>query len=139
MGRWIEARRDGRCQHCGKAFAPGDQIWAKSAGVYYGAECGCGLLDENSAVSAGEIEASVLADLARLPLEAGDTALAKSMLYLARQLDARDVAPREVTNYTKEIRLAFLSLKDEYPVGEENDETDEARQRRVRRREAGGF
>lgn len=115
----------------------GEEIWMKSAGVAY---CqGCGLLAETTEVSVGEIEASVLADLGRLPLEAADTSLARSMIYLARQLDAKDVSPREVTNYTKELRLSLLSLKDEFPQGEENDETDEARQRRVRRREAGGF
>lgn len=139
MGHWSEARRDGRCQHCKKPYLAGEQIWVKAAGVYYGQECGCGLLDENSAPAVGEIEASVLKDLAKLPSEAAETVLAQSMIYLARQLDARDVMPREVTNYTKEIRLSSLSLKEQFPEGDQDDETDEARQRRVRRREAGGF
>jgi hypothetical protein len=137
-GRWTEARRDGKCQHCRKPFAAGEEIWVRSAGVYY---CnGCGLLDENTGASAGEIETSVMKELAKLPLEAGEGPLAQSMLMLARQLDAGDVPPREVTQYTKEIRISMLTLKDEYPATEEDDETEAARRKRERRaREGGGF
>jgi hypothetical protein len=138
MGRWIEAKRDGRCQHCSNPVTAGQEIWAKASGVYY---CqGCGLLDENSESVVGAIETAVMQELAKLPLEAGQGTHAQTMLYLARQLDAGDVAPREVTNYTKEIRLNLLSLQDAFPASEGDDETEDARRKRERRaREAGGY
>lgn len=138
MGRWIEAKRDGRCAHCPKTFLVGEEIWVKSAGVYY---CQvCGLLDENMPRVMGELETSVMKELAKLPLEAGDGTLAQSMLYLARQLDEGDVPPRERPQYTKELRISLLSLQDAYPASEEDDETEEARKKRERRaREAGGY
>lgn len=138
MGRWIEAKRDGRCAHCSKPLLAGEEIWLKSAGVAY---CqGCGLLDESAPSVAGSLEASVMKELAKLPLEAGEGTLAQSMLYLARQLDAGDVVPREVSQYTKELRISLLSLQDAYPATDEEDETEEARRKRERRaREAGGY
>jgi hypothetical protein len=138
MGRWIEARRDGRCSHCKKPVLAGEEIWLKSAGVFY---CqGCGTLDENAPGAAGAMETSVMKELAKLPFEAGEGTLAQSMLYLARQLDAGDIPPREVSQYTKELRISLLSLQDAYPASEEDDETEEARRKRERRaRENGGF
>lgn len=137
-GRWFEAKRDGRCQHCKRPFVTGDEVFAPNAGVYL---CnGCGILAENSPRTYGEIETAVMKELARLPLEAGEGALAQSMLYLARQLDLGDVSPRDTTNYTKEIRIGLLSLQDAYPPAGDEDETDIARQKRERRaREAGGY
>lgn len=138
MGRWIEAKRDGRCAHCGKPTAAGTEIWYKSAGVAY---CqGCGLLDEAAPVTVGPMEASVLKELAKLPPEAEEGLLAQSMLTLARNLDEGDVPPRERPQYTKELRIGLLTLQDAYPVAEEDDETEAARRKRERRaREGGGF
>ena len=138
MGRWIEARRDGRCAHCGKPTLAGEEIWLKSAGVAY---CqGCGVLDENAPVTIGRLEASVLAELAKLPEEAATGLLAESMLSLARDLDSGDIPPRERPQYTKELRISLLSLQDAYPESEADDETEVARQKRERRaRENGGF
>lgn len=137
-GRWFEAKRDGRCQHCKKPFVVGDEVFMPTAGVYL---CnGCGLLAENAPRTYGEIETSVMKELAKLPLEATEGALAQSMMYLARQLDLGDVGPRDVTNYTKEIRIGLLSLRDMYPAESDEDDTDIARQKRERRaRENGGF
>lgn len=136
QGRWIEARRDGRCQHCKRPFLAGEEIYAKAAGVYL---ChACGLLAENLPREAGEIETSVMKELARLPFEACEGTLAQQMLLLARQLDAGDVPPREVTQYTKEIRINLLSLQDAYPAQEEDDETEAARRKRERRAREGG-
>ena len=137
-GRWRDASRDGRCSHCGSPFVAGDRIWVKAAGTVY---CdGCGLLDENVPHAIGPIEAAVMKDLAKLPLEAGDGVLAQSMLSLARDLDAGDVPPRERPQYTKELRIGLLSLNDAYPSAEEDDETEVARRKRERRaREGGGF
>lgn len=138
MGRWIEARRDGRCSHCSKPFVAGEEIWVRSAGVYY---CGvCGLLDENTVRTMGDLETSVMKDLAKLPLEASDGLLAQSMLMLARDLDSGDVPPRERPQYTKDLRIAWMALQDAYPATEDDDETEEARKKRERRaREAGGY
>lgn len=138
MGHWIEAKRDGRCAHCPKPFEAGEEIWVKSAGVYY---CqGCGLLDENAPQTYGAWQGSVMKDLAKLPLEATETILAQNMLGLAKDLDDGDVPPRERPNYTKEIRINLLSLQDAYPASDDDDETEEARKKRERRaREAGGF
>jgi hypothetical protein len=138
MGRWIEAKRDGRCSHCRKPFKAATEIWARSAGVYY---CqGCGALDENAPSTAGSWEEAVMTDLGRLPPEAGTSLLAQNMIGLARDLDAGDVPPRERPQYTKEIRINLLSLQDAYPAHEEDDETEAARQKRERRaRESGGF
>lgn len=137
-GRWIEARRDGRCAHCKKPFLAGEEVWQKSAGVYY---CqGCGLVDENLPAAAGGHEAAVMDELAKLPLEAGTGLLAANMLALARDLDAGDVPPRERPQYTKEIRINLLSLQDAYPATDEEDETETVRRKRERRaREGEGF
>jgi hypothetical protein len=138
VGRWFEAKRDGKCKNCKKPVAKGDEMYAKSAGVYL---CGeCGLVAENTGPDLGPVEQAVEDDLATFPAEARRSAIAQSMLYMARQLDANDVSPRDVTNYTKEIRLGLLTLKDMYPPAEEADETELARQKRERRmREAGGI
>jgi hypothetical protein len=60
---------------------------------------------------------------------------------MARQLDAGDVAPREVTQYTKEIRLNLLQLHELYPPAEDGDDTEERRAKlqERRRREQGGI
>jgi len=137
-GRWIEAKRDGKCQHCKRPITAGEEMYVKSAGVYYCHDCGT--LADNLPTEMGEIETSVMKELSKLPMEAGEGSLAQSMLMLARQLDAGDVPPREVTQYTKEIRISLLTLTDAYPAAEEDDETEAARRKRERRaREGGGF
>ena len=139
MGRWVESNRDRRCSHCSRPIAAGEETWLKSAGVYY---CQAdGLLDENTTDAGfGPLEASVMKELAKLPMEAGEGLLAQSMLQLARDLDAGDVPPRERPVYTKELRIGLLTLQDAYPAAEDDDETEEARRKRERRaREAGGF
>jgi hypothetical protein len=137
-GRWVEARRDGRCSHCKKPFLAGEEVWQKAAGVHY---CqGCGLVAEAVPAASGGHEAAVMDELAKLPLEAGTGLLAQNMLALARDLDAGDVPPRERPQYTKEIRINLLSLQDAYPATEEEDETEAVRRKRERRaREGDGF
>lgn len=136
---WFTAKRDGRCSHCKTPFQAGDEIYAKGAGVYLGSGCGCGHLAEDGPLAAGPRESAVLRDLSKLPPEAMDGLIAQNMIGMARQLDEGDVAPREVTNYTKELRLNLLTLQDMFPPAEQDDETEEKRQRRQHRREAGGF
>lgn len=137
-GRWFTAKRDGKCSHCKQPFTAGEDVYAKAAGVYLGGLCGCGHVAENEPAETGEIETSVVKELSRLPAEAGEGSLAQAMLMLARQLDAGDVPPREVTQYTKEIRINLLSLRDEYPPDEQDDETEAARRKRERRAREGG-
>lgn len=140
MGSWFTAKRDGRCAHCKAEFHAGDDVFAKGSGVYLGGDCGCGHVAESEPVIAGPRETAVLRDLGKLPAEAAETMIAANMLGMARQLDDGDVAPREIPNYTKELRINLLTLKDDYPASEEDDETEEARRKRERRaREAGGF
>jgi len=140
MGHWFQAGRDGKCAHCKKPFKAGDDVYAKNAGVYLGQDCGCGHVAENEPVIAGPRETALMEDLSRLPAEAVNTLIVQNMIGMARQLDEGDVAPREVTNYTKELRLNWLTLQDAYPPADEDDETGEARKKRERRaREAGGY
>jgi hypothetical protein len=50
------------------------------------------------------------------------------------------VGPRDVSNYTKEIRVNMLTLRDLYPPDEDDDATDLARKQRERRnREQNGY
>ncbi|HEY1700902.1 MAG TPA: hypothetical protein VGG75_14420 [Trebonia sp.] len=136
MGRWVEAKRDGKCGHCPRAITAGDEIWVKSAGVSYCQDCG--LLAENVPHECGELETSIMKELAKLPMEAGEGVLAQSMIMLARQLDDGDVPPRERPQYTKELRISLLTLQDAYPATDDEDETETARQKRERRaRESG--
>lgn len=138
MGTWFPAKRAGKCSHCNLPIEAGQDIFAKSAGVYLCS--GCGLLAENTEEALGSMEAGVMEDLSAFPPEAVKGTIAQSMLYLARQLDMGDVSPREVGNYTKELRLSLLQLKDLYPVADGEDETDKARGKRERRaRESGGY
>lgn len=138
MGTWFEAKRNGKCAHCKKTVHEGDEMYAKRAGVFLCADCGT--VAEATAPEVGEQEQAVLTDLDKLPMEASATQFAAGCIYMARQLDAGDVAPREVTNYMKEIRLNMLTLKDLYQVEDDDDETDIARQKAERRRrEAGGY
>lgn len=138
MGTWFDAERKGKCSNCRKAVAVGDEMYAKSKGVYLCSDCGT--LAEATAPETGAQEKSCLYFLEKLPEEAVNGPLAQGMLYLARQLDQNDVSPREVTNYTKEIRLNMMQLRDLFPPDEGDDDTDIVRQRRERRmREMGGM
>lgn len=141
MGTWFEATRDGKCSHCKRPnLLAGTQIYARSKGVYLCTECGSAAQATEGMVIAGGIEEATLSDLNSFPEEARAHHMAVSMLYLARQLDQRDVSPREVTLYTKELRLLYMQLRDLFPEKTEDDATDVASQRRERRmREQGGI
>lgn len=140
MGTWFDASKVSKCGHCKRAVAIGDQLYAKSKGVYLCFACGTTADATQGMAVAGGIEEATILDLEGFPEEARRTSMAISMLYLARQLDQGDVSPREVTLYTKEIRLLFMQLRDLYPPVESDDDTDTAKQQRERRmREQGGF
>lgn len=141
MGTWFEATRDGKCSHCKRPnLLAGTQIYARSKGVYLCTECGSAAQATEGMVSAGGLEEASISDLETFPEEARKTSMAVGMLYLARQLDQGDVSPREVTLYTKELRLLFMQLRELFPEKAEDDATDVASQRRERRmREQGGI
>lgn len=139
--RWDTATGPVKCTACKRPIAPGTEIWIKAKGVYYCA--GDGLVKEAAGnnVLDGGIQEGLIRDLARLPEEAAGTAMAKSALLMARQLDEGEVSPREVTQYTKEIRLTVYSLRELYPAADEADDTETRRERlqEHRRREQGGM
>lgn len=139
-GKWVEAKRKGKCANCKGEIQEGQQIFnARGAWLCEA----CGLVAENTpddTVSNG-IEEAVLKDLANFPEEAQDCAIARSILLMAHQLDmGYVVGPREVSQYTKEIRINMLTLRDLYPPDEDDDATDTARKQRERRsREQDGW
>ena len=139
--RWDNAAAPVRCCGCRQTIMPGDDIWIKSKGIYYCSPCGLVASAAPDEVKAGGIEEALLRDLESFPGEAADTTLAKSGLYMARQLDCGEVSPREVTQYSKEIRLNFLQIRDIYPPSEDEDDTETRREKlnERRRREQGGI
>lgn len=138
MANWMASSKSAKCFRCGGEVAPDDKVYRKSAGVYLCA--GCGVLAEAEPPEVGEIEQGVLNDLDKFPDEARDTAIAKSMIKLARKLDDEDVPPREIPNFTKDIRIGYMQLRDLFPAQDENDATQQARDTRERRaREINGI
>ena len=131
MGSWFEARKkDGSCSACGVPVAEGERMFAVRRG-YYTCEP-CGFLRESAEVSGdqGAVEASVVESLKAFPPEAYGSAIAQSMLYLARQLDRSEVGSRDVPAFTKEIRQGLAQLAIMYPPTPEDDATDAAQKRR---------
>ena len=140
--RWDQATGPVKCRTCRTPILPGTEIWIKSKGVYYCNTCGIAAENNIGQVKVGGIEEAFIKDLNMLPDLAADTSLAVAARYMAQQLDAGDVAPREVTLYTKEIRLNLLQLHELYPPAEDGDDTEERRaklQERRRREQGGGF
>jgi|HubBroStandDraft_5_1064220.scaffolds.fasta_scaffold718960_1 hypothetical protein len=139
-GKWIEAKRAGKCANCKSQISEGDQIFnARGAWLC----TACGLVAENTPddVVQGGLEEAALKDLCAFPDEAQDSTIAKAIIFMAHQLDmGYIVGPRDVSNYTKEIRVNMLTLRDLYPPDEDDDATDMARKQRERRnREQNGY
>lgn len=119
--RWDQATGAVRCRACKLPIAPGEDIFIKSKSVYYCATDGPLAEAAGNEVKAGGLEEAFLRDLDAFPDEAGDLVLAKAALFMARQLDQGDVGPREVTLYTKEIRLNLLQIRELYPPDDDDD------------------
>jgi hypothetical protein len=139
-GKWIEAKRAGKCANCKAKINEGDQIFnARGAWLC----SGCGLVAENTPddVVQGGLEEAALKDLSAFPDDVQDSTIAKAITLMAHQLDmGYIVSPREVSQYTKEIRINILTLRDMYPPDEDDDATDTARKQRERRnREQNGY
>jgi len=139
--RWDSSTGPVRCCACRQPIPPGSDIYLKSKGVYYCADCGLVASAAPEEVKAGGIEEGFIKDLATFPDVAADLTLAKAALYMCRQLDCGEVSPREVTQYTREIRLNLLQIRDLYPEVDDADDTESRREKlqERRRREQGGI
>lgn len=78
------------------------------------------------------VETAARKDLAALPAEYRNSAVAKSYLLLARRLDL-GVSARDAAQLTREMRLCLLALYDLAPAKHENDPADELRAKREER------
>lgn len=139
--RWESCAAPVRCRGCKLPIPPGADIYVKAKSVYYCGECGPVAEAAGDEVKAGGIEEGFLRDLDEFPDEAAATSMAKAARYMARQLDCGEVGPREVTQYTKEIRLSYMQLRELYPPEGEDDDTEQKRAKlqERRRREQGGM
>jgi hypothetical protein len=139
--RWDQATGAVRCKGCKQPIPPGGDIFIKSKSVYYCNTCGIVVEAAGDSVKVNGIEEGLIKDLERMPPEAADTSIAKSTLMMARQLDYGEVGPREITQYTKEIRLNYLQLLELFPSDDDEDDTEQKRAKHEerRRREQGGI
>jgi hypothetical protein len=135
MANWLESNREQKCRECRADIEVGQDIYRRQPGVYLCTACGQKAESEPRVL--GDVEQAVEDDLARMPGEARKTVIAQTMLKLARQIDADDVGTREMFQYTKELRLMFMQLRDLFPEHEENDPTQKAREDRERRMREG--
>lgn len=136
--KWSVASRESRCPQCHNQIRIGEEIWKKAAGVTYCQLCGHDA--EDSPRIQGPQEDSIEDFLSGLPPEAKKHPLAAAMIKLAQQIDDGDVPPREMTLYTKEIRLNLMQMKELFPEHEDDDPTENARLARERRmRESSGI
>jgi hypothetical protein len=85
---------------------------------------------EHEEPEVGEVEAGVLADLAALPPEASERAIAKLAIHNARRIDNGDVADRDIAPLYKELRQMISQLKLDYPPEPDDDATQTSRKRR---------
>jgi hypothetical protein len=130
---WFDAAKKGSCSQCGCPIAEGDRMWAVRRG-YYVCEAD-GLLREaaKGEMEMGAMEAGVTESLKAFPPEAGSSALAQAMIYLARLLDRDEVNPRDVPNFQKEIRQTVAQLEMMYPPEPEDDTTAKAQKKRAQK------
>lgn len=128
---WFDSTKKGSCSQCGCPVKEGDRLWAVRRG-YYVCEAD-GLLREAAKddQNMGAMEAGVTESLKAFPPEAGSTALAQAMIYLARLLDRDEVNPRDVPYFQKEIRQTIAQLEIMYPREPEDDTTATAQKRRA--------
>lgn len=133
---WFDANKKGTCSQCGCPVKEGDRLWAVRRGFYV---CEAdGLLREAAKddQNMGPMEAGAMESLKLFPPEASSTALAQSMIRLARLLDRDEVNPRDEPNFHKEIRQTVAQLEGMYPSEPEDDTTATA-QKKIARKMAG--
>lgn len=89
----------------------------------------------------GKVEKALAKDLARLPENLRDGALAASCRLLAKRLDA-GLSARDATTAARELRVTMAKLGEAAPIQKTEDVGDELQQRRQERlraaEEAGG-
>jgi hypothetical protein len=130
MPKWIEsADRNTSCSRCHAQIAIGQRFYYLRRGTYL---CELDGSMEPEVPEVGEVEAGVLADLAALPPEASERAIAKLALHNARRIDNGDVADRDIAPLYKELRQMISQLKLDYPPTPEDDTTETSRKRRAR-------
>lgn len=78
------------------------------------------------------IESAARKDLATMPPEFRNGAVAKSYLLLCRRLDS-GVSARDAAGLAREIRLCLLTLYDLAPARHKDDPIDEVKTRREQR------
>lgn len=83
------------------------------------------------------IERAARRDLRALR-EHQDSALARTYLLLARELDVGGLAARDEAAVARELRLVFMTLHDMSPPKEAGDFTDELKERRENRMKGTG-
>ncbi len=76
----------------------------------------------------GKAELAALRDLARLPEDLQESAVAVTILLLARSLDEGGMLPRDAVTCVREIRMGMAQLREWNPAGESGDETDATRE-----------
>lgn len=81
----------------------------------------------------GPYQKAVEKDLARLPDDLADGAVAAGMLRLAAEVDAGFVLGRDAAAHVREIRQSFTTLKELAPAGNKTDKTDDLTARREKR------
>lgn len=81
----------------------------------------------------GPYQKAVEKDLARLPDDLADGAVAAGMLRLAVELDTGAVFGRDAAAHVREIRQSYTTLKELAPAGNKSDKTDDLTARRERR------
>lgn len=82
---------------------------------------------------AGPQEQGVLKDLARMPPDLAEGALAASALGMAREVDAGELPPREAIQARAQIRQCMVQLREWAPGTDTGDSTDAKRERREQR------
>lgn len=129
MGKWIEeSDYKSSCVQCHAEISKGSRFWWKRKGVYL---CElCGSLAEHEEPSVGGNERGVLSDLGKLPDEATESTEAQMTLYMARQIDNSEVAPRDVPAMNLQMRQNLDALRARFPDAGEEDVTNEARSAR---------
>jgi hypothetical protein len=76
----------------------------------------------------GPTEAAIIRDLARLPEDLRESAVAVSARILAHSLDEGEMIPKDAVVCVREIRMCIAQLREWNPAGDTGDETDATRE-----------
>lgn len=129
MGKWIEeSDYKASCVQCHTEISRGTRFYWKRKGVYL---CElCGSLAEHEEPEVGDNEQGVISDLEKMPAEAAESTEAQMTLYMARQIDNSEVAPRDVPAMNLQMRQNLEALRARFPDAGEEDITNTSRSAR---------